>query len=278
MNKIVIGIDIGGSTTKIVAFDRDGGLIEPISVKADDPQTSAYGAFGKFTGANGIALSDIERVMITGVGSSFISDNIYGLECRFRPEFDCVGKGGLWLSGLDEALIVSMGTGTAMVYSCAGEPPVYLGGTGIGGGTLHGLGRIVLDVDHVEHLLRLAKGGDISKIDLRISDIASDKVLPGMPRDMTAANFGRLHDLATPEDKALGLLNMVFETVATCAMFAARPYGVKNIVLTGNLSRGGLASDTFRRLGEMVGLNFIIPERSAYATVIGAALGEKSER
>ena len=91
MNKIVIGIDIGGSTTKIVAFDRDGGLIEPISVKADDPQTSAYGAFGKFTGANGIALSDIERVMITGVGSSFISDNIYGLECRFRPEFDCVG-------------------------------------------------------------------------------------------------------------------------------------------------------------------------------------------
>ena len=49
MNKIVIGIDIGGSTTKIVAFDRDGGLIEPISVKADDPQTSAYGAFGKFT-------------------------------------------------------------------------------------------------------------------------------------------------------------------------------------------------------------------------------------
>ncbi len=171
-----------------------------------------------------------------------------------------------------------MGTGTAMVYSRAGEPPVYLGGTGIGGGTLHGLGRIVLDVDHVEHLLRLAKGGDISKIDLRISDIASDKVLPGMPRDMTAANFGRLHDLATPEDKALGLLNMVFETVATCAMFAARPYGVKNIVLTGNLSRGGLASDTFRRLGEMVGLNFIIPERSAYATVIGAALGEKSER
>ena len=124
-----------------------------------------------------------------------------------------------------------------MVYSRAGEPPVYLGGTGIGGGTLHGLGRIVLDVDHVEHLLRLAKGGDISKIDLRISDIASDKVLPGMPRDMTAANFGRLHDLATPEDKALGLLNMVFETVATCAMFAARPYGVKNIVLTGNLSR-----------------------------------------
>ena len=75
MNKIVIGIDIGGSTTKIVAFDRDGGLIEPISVKADDPQTSAYGAFGKFTGANGIALSDIERSSrTTYTGSNAASD------------------------------------------------------------------------------------------------------------------------------------------------------------------------------------------------------------
>ena len=274
MNKIVIGIDIGGSTTKIVGFDPSGKLIEPISVKADDPQTSAYGAFGKFTGANMIPLSDIDRVMITGVGSSFISDSIYGLECCFRPEFDCVGKGGLWLSGLDEAIIVSMGTGTAMVYSCAGKDPVYLGGTGIGGGTLHGLGRIVLDVDHVEHLLELAQSGDISKVDLRISDIASDKVLPNMPGDMTASNFGRLHDLASPEDKALGLVNMVFETVAMCAALAARPYGVKNIVLTGNLSRGEPARTTFRRLGEMIGVNFIIPERSAYATVIGAALGD----
>ena len=44
--KNVIGIDIGGSTTKIVGFSDGGELIEPMAVKAADPLTSAYGAFG----------------------------------------------------------------------------------------------------------------------------------------------------------------------------------------------------------------------------------------
>ena len=66
--KIVIGIDVGGSTTKIVGFHTEGGthsLIEPLFVRATDPITSVYGAFGKFTDLNGLALSDIEKVMIT---------------------------------------------------------------------------------------------------------------------------------------------------------------------------------------------------------------------
>ena len=66
---IVIGIDVGGSTTKIVGFKRgESGLsrIEPQFVRANDPITATYGAFGKFTDENGIAISDIERVMMTG--------------------------------------------------------------------------------------------------------------------------------------------------------------------------------------------------------------------
>lgn len=83
--KNVIGIDIGGSTTKIVGFTKDGKLIEPMSVKAADPITSAYGAFGKFTDVNKLSLDSIEKVMITGVGSAYISTPIYGLPCETRP-------------------------------------------------------------------------------------------------------------------------------------------------------------------------------------------------
>ena len=46
---IIIGIDVGGSTTKIVGFDRNGNMITPMTVKANDPVASSYGAFGKFT-------------------------------------------------------------------------------------------------------------------------------------------------------------------------------------------------------------------------------------
>ena len=50
--KTIIGIDIGGSTTKIVGFSEDMTLIEPMSVRATDPLTSVYGAFGKFLNTN----------------------------------------------------------------------------------------------------------------------------------------------------------------------------------------------------------------------------------
>ena len=49
--KTVVGIDVGGSTTKIVGFKSDANgenkLISPFLVRATDPITSIYGAFGK---------------------------------------------------------------------------------------------------------------------------------------------------------------------------------------------------------------------------------------
>ena len=44
--KIKVGLDIGGSTTKIVGM-RNGGIIASEIVKAADPVTSAFGAVGK---------------------------------------------------------------------------------------------------------------------------------------------------------------------------------------------------------------------------------------
>ena len=45
--KTIVGIDVGGSTTKIVGFDPDGRLLSPIFVQATDPVTSVYGALGR---------------------------------------------------------------------------------------------------------------------------------------------------------------------------------------------------------------------------------------
>ena len=52
---VIIGIDAGGTTTKIVgAYLKDGKieLIKPQFVRANDPLTAIYGAFGKFTTEN----------------------------------------------------------------------------------------------------------------------------------------------------------------------------------------------------------------------------------
>ena len=225
MKHIVIGIDIGGSTTKIVGFDTADGkntLIAPLFVKATDPITSIYGAFGKFLDVNGYSLSDIEKVMVTGAGSSYMSRPIYDLPCEKIAEFNSIGLGGLYLSRLDKALVTSCGTGTALVYAERGAEPKYLGGTGVGGGTLMGLSKKMLNMDNVNHVAELARGGDLDKVDLTIKDITKSDILPGFGYIKTASNFGSVSDLATKADIALGIINMVFETIGMVSIFAAQ--------------------------------------------------------
>ena len=261
LSLVTIGIDIGGSTTKIVGFSSDSthSLIAPRSVRATDPVTSVYGAFGKFINENNLELGDIEKVSTTGVGSKYITKPLYSLPCENVPEFRCIGLGGLYLSGLDEAIIVSMGTGTALVHATRDGKNEYLGGTGVGGGTLVGLSEKLIGVGNVEHISSLAEKGSLDNIDLRVNDI-------------TPANFGKVSELATKEDLALGLINMIYETIGMMAVFNSRMHGTKDIVLTGNLTQLAQAPAVFKTLSDMFNVNFMIPAQAQYSTVIGAAL------
>lgn len=272
---IIIGIDVGGSTTKIVGFSKsDYRIIDPIFVKAGDPVASAYGAFGKFTDSNNISISDIDKVMITGVGSSFINNKLYGIDTQHVTEFECVGLGGLYLSKLSEAIIVSMGTGTAIVRANRDGLNDYMGGTGVGGGTLIGLSKKMLGVSSVDNIVELALTGNLDNIDLRVSDITNKDILPGLPAKTTAANFGKVSDIATNGDIALGIINMIFESVGVLAIFSAKRFNIENIVLTGNLTTIPQAKPTFEALSAMFGINFVIPQNSQFGTVIGAALSQ----
>jgi len=282
MENIVIGIDVGGSTTKIVGFklpcakEKEHTLIAPIFVKATDPITSIYGAFGKFLDQNNLDLSDIHKVMITGAGSSHITKPIYGLPCQLIEEFESIGRGGLYLSGLSRAIITSCGTGTAICYAektDAGKYNIeYLGGTGVGGGTLVGLSKKMLDMNNVDHISELAESGSLNRVDLKINDLTKQDIVPGFSDTMTASNFGNISDLATRSDIACGIINMVFETIGMVSRFAAKNYGIADIVLTGNLSGVKQAVPVFDTLNRMFNLNFMIPENSRFGTVIGAAL------
>lgn len=49
---IVIGIDVGGSTTKIVGINGEQ-IQSPMFITATDPVTSLFGAFGKYIYDNG---------------------------------------------------------------------------------------------------------------------------------------------------------------------------------------------------------------------------------
>ena len=271
----IIGIDIGGSTTKIVGL-RDGVIVGATMVRASDPVTSAYGAFGRFLEEAGLKLQEIDRVMCTGVGSSFLKDNIYGIPTVKVDEFRAIGLGGRYISGLDHCIVVSMGTGTALTH-VSGDVITYINGSGVGGGTILGLCAKMLGTRSYEHIAELAMRGNAEAVDLTIGDITRNQ-LANMNNKTTASNFGKTNDDATDADFAMGVINMVFQTVGIFAMMAAREHKVDTIVLTGSLSRMEAAKPVIVALEELYGVHYTVPEHSEFCTAIGAALyGEERE-
>ena len=60
----------------------------------------------------------------------------------------------------------------------------------------------------------------------------------------------------------------------THSVFAARGRGIKDIVLTGNLTTITPIRRVFEGLGQSFGVRFVIPDNASFGTVIGAALYE----
>jgi len=270
VEKCVLGIDIGGSTTKITGY-LDGKIFSPMSVRSNDPKASVYGAFGKFISENNMELSDISKVMITGVGSHFISGDLFGVSTKKTDEFVSIGRGGLHLSGLDNAVVVSLGTGTAIVYASSREVR-HIGGTGIGGGTLLGLSNRILKMRRFNDIVEVSKSGDLTNIDLKIKDITPAVLAETLRPDTTASNFGKISDLASGGDLALGIINMILQTIGVIAAFACKTEDTKNIVLTGYLANLPQTGEILPALEDMYRVKFIIPDHAEYATATGAAI------
>lgn len=267
---VIIGIDVGGSTTKIVGYYEDGKLIGRLKVEAADPLTSAYGALGKFVNENKLSLSQVKQIVLTGVGASLFKDEIYGIPARQVDEFQAIGLGGLALSKKKEGLIISMGTGTAFVR--ADKKGIrHIGGSGVGGGSVLGLCGRLCNARSFDSIVEMAHKGDLNKVDLNISDISAGDISTLSP-EVTASNFGKMDDDVTPEDLARGVLNMVFQTIGMLAVFACRNDQVKDVILTGTLSTVPCAKTLFKQVERLYKIKFIIPQHSIYATATGAAL------
>ena len=268
--KVILGIDIGGSTTKLAGLTEDGVLIDTLQVRAADPVTSAYGALGRFLKEQGFAIEEVAEIVLTGVGASFLLDKMFHVPVVRVPEFTAIGRGGLALASKEEALVVSMGTGTAFVRSGPGFER-HIGGSGVGGGTIEGLCSRLAGVSHFSSIIELAEEGDLSRVNLTIADI-SNAPIDTLPDNLTASNFGKWQDNATKGDSALGVLDMVFETIGMLAIFACRNDTVKDVILTGTLTTIPRAKWLFDQLELLHNISFFIPPKAVFATAIGAVL------
>jgi len=266
---MIIGIDIGSTTTKAVSIE-DGKVTRKIKTKALDAVTSATGALGKIVLENGIQINTIEKIVITGAGASKINNDIFGIPTDRVNEIDAIGIGGMFLSGMRNIIITNIGTGTVIIE--AGDMGIYhFGGSGVGGGTIFGLAKKLIPTDEIRDIMELAKTGKISNVDLLLGDI-TDAGLSFLSGETTASNFGKMLDIAAPNDIALAIINMVYQVIGVLSVFAARAKGSERVIVTGRGSNNVIGQRVLSEITKMYGIDFFYPESAEYTTAIGAGL------
>ena len=251
---------------------NEGKIIAREVVKAADPVTSAFGAVGKLINDNSLSVNDIEQINITGVGSGFPQAPILGIKTVVVEEFKATGLGGLYLSGLDHAVVVSMGTGTAYLEARKNDVR-HIIGSGVGGGTLVGMGLALTGTSDAVKLSDIASSGDVLKCDLTIGDITKNAIT-GLPMNVTASNFGKAADDLSREDKMAGVFNLVYQAIGTVAVMASRQCGLKDIVFTGQLTGLKQCEEYLLPFENLYGVNIIVPDDAVFATALGSCLAE----
>jgi type II pantothenate kinase len=264
---MIIGIDIGSTTTKAVAV-KNKEVIKKIKTKAFDAVTSATGALGKMILEESITLQDIEKIVITGVGSSTISSDIFGIPTKKIDEITAIGIGGMYLAKEENIIIANIGTGTVIIEANR-DKIVHYGGSGVGGGTIVGLAKKMLGIENMNTIVDLASLGNLGNVDLLIEDI-TDKDLSFLNRETTASNFGKMLETSGKSDIALGILNMVYQVIGVLSVFAARNKNIMKVVVTGNGSNNPIGQRTLSQITGMYGVTFEYPEDAEYATAMGA--------
>jgi type II pantothenate kinase len=259
------GLDVGITTTDAVAgWDQE----TAISMPTASPQQSAERALSillERVGAPGRELV----VAATGVGSRRLGSRVGGYPVRCVSEVAAIGRGGIGLGGGHEALVASLGTGTAMVSVRGSSMTHVTPGNGVGGGTLLGLGRALLGTDDLDEMSRLASVGDRRRLDITIGEVVGGR-LGALPEDGTAANFAKYARGAGREDVAAALLNLVAEVVLWTVLLGLQASGHARAVLTGKLLLVGPVRRRIEEIGSMLGDRLLMPKRGDVASALGA--------
>lgn len=222
------------------------------------------------------ALVAVQDLLVPGVVVGVTGGRYRDLPCEVDgyiiqkvDEMQALGLGGLALAELEEGLVVSAGTGAAMV---AARPSgiEHVTGSAVGGGTLLGLSKLILKTDDVEEIDQLALAGDASAVDIMLAEAVGGEV-GRLPANANAVNLGKLerdNDFSR-ENLAAGLVRLVAQVIAVIAINAADASNMAAIIMVGHLMDLRSIRKEVDLVGEFYHKTFIVPENPGYGTVRG---------
>lgn len=269
----IAAIDFGISNTDIVAQinGETRQWTEPYTGYPDPDQVRAILAKG------GVDLADLSKLAVTGGRHRLLPAQIGDCVVQSVGELEAIGRGGQAIApALDETqplLVVSAGSGTAMIKA-QGRNYNHVTGTAVGGGTMLGLSRLLINTVDPQEIEQLAQSGNSNGVDLSLADVITGPI-GSLPAEATAVNFGRMaRSTTTPSraDLAAGIITLVGQTIALIAINAARALPTNQIVITGHLTDMVTIRRMLTAVGALYGQTFQMPTDAGYATALGALL------
>ena len=225
---------------KTVAFYAHGGAD---ALKLSDLPPPAVSAQGVRVRVKAVGLNHLDifvREGWPGLKLAFphvLGADIAGVPVEHVPEFDAWSRGAVLVAAEEgialpeRYLLVSLGTGTSVLRIDDGRVE-RVGGTALGGGTVVGLGKLLLGVDSFAEVAAMAERGDRRSVHLLVGDIYRGVDAP-LLRDLTAASFAKLGS-TRPDDLAQALMGMVGENVALLCAGLARVESLETVVYCGS--------------------------------------------
>lgn len=269
---MILGIDTGASFTDVVLM-RGEKIIAKFSAESKGLRKGNSFSLKKiehFLKLNlkkqKIPISKINRISITG--SHFFPKKILSIPVQRIDEITAISLGAKYLSKKSNFIVANIGTGTPFI-SVRGKKFSHLGGTGIGGGTLEGLAKLLAKCKICEIESLGTKGKN--SLDLTVRDIIKGKV-GIIPADATASNFGKISAKAKKSDLAFSLQNMVAETIGVMACLASSKSNSNLVVFTGRVAKNKLVKKRISAALKLFKVKGIFPANPEYCTAIGAAL------
>lgn len=263
---MIMGIDIGGTNTQGVIMDGDR-IVARSFIMKNTPEAALECL--KQLLKDWDNKEGIRKIAVTGGGSRTLTKDILGRDFKSVDELEAIGKGGVYLSGKSDVFVVSIGTGTAFVSVKNGNVN-HIGGTGLGGGTIHGLSELMLKMplDKVEEMARNSG----SNLDLTVKDVVGGDI-GKIPGSATASNFGNTNGICGKPEVASSMLNMVAESIGVMSYFAAKTVGQENnILICGRVAMNGVIKNRITETIDMLGGSATIPKNAEHCAAIGAAL------
>lgn len=257
-----VGLDAGATLCKLV---RRAGELETLAFDSQDLD-SLHRTIERWKP---------EHLAATGGGATRLGEAFCGAQVTCVPEFQAWASGAPILADMegielpDSYLLVSLGTGTSILHLDRGESR-RVGGSALGGGSLLGLGQLLLGVETFDEITALAARGDRRKVDLLVGDIyADDGPLP-LPAELNAASFAKLES-REPADVAHALVGLVGENTALLCGQLAGALGARAVVYCGSTLRDNPAlAEILTTVTSMLGAPSHLLEHGAFCGAIGA--------